>query len=122
MHDDKTKFLIEMTKLVQSSKIIIDRPKDSAHPRYPSYMYPLDYGYIEGTKSQDGDGIDVWCGSGDRKSISGILVIFDPIKKDSEIKVLLGCSEIESREALKCSQRGDMKAFMIKFDDKEITG
>lgn len=114
---DVSRFYSEITQLVQSSVIVIDRPKDSVHPRYPDYIYPLDYGYIKGTKSQDGGGIDVWCGSGNRKSVSGILVIFDPVKKDSEIKVLLGCDNKEKDQALLCSQRGRMTAFAIDFEE-----
>lgn len=95
------------------SEVSIDRPKGSKHPRFPEYIYPLDYGYLEGTESQDGDGIDVWLGSGDRNRISGILVIVDPIKRDSEIKVLLGCDENEMELANKSSNRGDMKSFII---------
>lgn len=105
-----------LESLVKNAEVVIDRPKNSTHPRYPSYIYPLDYGYIVGTQAQDGGGIDVWCGSGDRKSISGVLVIFDPIKKDSEIKILLGCDNNESEQALACSQRGDMVAFKIDFE------
>lgn len=115
--EDKLKFKSELEKLLSSNKVIIDRPKGSAHPRYPEYIYPLDYGYIEGTKSQDGGGIDVWCGFGDRKEVSGVLVIFDPVKKDSEIKVLVGCNEEESKTALKCSNRGKMVAIIIIFNE-----
>lgn len=117
--EDKLKFKSELEKLLLSSRVIIDRPKGSAHLRYPEYIYPLDYGYIEGTKSQDGGGIDVWCGSGNRKEVSGVLVIFDPVKKDSEIKVLVGCNEEESRTALECSNRGEMVAITIKLKEEK---
>ena len=33
--------------LVAQSRIVIDRPKGSAHPRYPDFLYPVDYGYLE---------------------------------------------------------------------------
>lgn len=115
--EERLKFKHSLGALIADSEIVIDRKKGSAHPRYPEYIYPLDYGYIEGTKSQDGGGIDVWCGSGNRKEVSGFLVIFDPIKKDSEIKVLVGCNEEESRMALECSNRGEMVAIMIKFNE-----
>ena len=37
-------------KLVDDSKIIIDRPKGSHHPKFPDApAYPLDYGYIKNT-------------------------------------------------------------------------
>ena len=38
-----------MDRLVSSSTITIDRPKGSGHPRYPGFVYGLDYGYLEGT-------------------------------------------------------------------------
>ena len=49
--------------LVAQSKIIIDRPKGSAHPRYADFVYPLDYGYLKNTAAMDGEGIDIWLGS-----------------------------------------------------------
>lgn len=83
--------------LATNGKIVIDRPKGSAHPRYPSVIYPLDYGYISGTKSSDGNEIDIWRGSLDPGIIVGIVLTVDMIKNDCEPKVLVGCtnSEIE---------------------------
>lgn len=81
-------------RLVEQSEIIIDRPKGSAHPRYPDYIYPLDYGYLKDTSSIDGGGIDVWVGSGERK-VDAIVCTVDLLKKDSEIKILIGCTEKE---------------------------
>ena len=49
-----------LDKLVAESKIVIDRPKGRHHPKYPAFVYPVDYGYLEGTSSMDGGGIDVW--------------------------------------------------------------
>ena len=49
-------------KLVVESKIVIDRPRNSRHPRYSDFIYPVDYGYLDGTTSADGGGIDVWYG------------------------------------------------------------
>lgn len=82
-----------MENLIISNKIIMDRPKSRPHPRYPKLIYPLDYGYIENTTASDGDGIDVWMGSLDQKTLTGILCTFDKIKHDAEIKLLLGCTK-----------------------------
>jgi inorganic pyrophosphatase len=103
--------------IVDVSTVKIDRPKGSVHPRFSNYIYPLDYGYLDGTQSQDGDGIDVWVGSGDKSIISGILVIVDAMKKDSEIKVLLGTDADEMNMALDKSNQGDMAAILIKNGD-----
>ncbi len=40
-------------KNVESSEIIIDRSKDSIHPRFKDIIYPVDYGYLKNTKSMD---------------------------------------------------------------------
>ena len=83
-----------MDELVNHSEIIIDRPKGTAHPKYQSFVYRVDYGYLKDTFSMDGAGIDVWVGS-DGKKIDAIMCIVDLLKKDSEIKILIGCTEEE---------------------------
>ncbi|MBQ8429809.1 MAG: inorganic pyrophosphatase [Clostridia bacterium] len=36
-------------------RVIVDRPLGSAHPKYQSLIYPLNYGYIEGVITGDGE-------------------------------------------------------------------
>ncbi len=36
-----------LDKLVQQSEIVIDRPKGTAHPKYPKFIYKVDYGYYQ---------------------------------------------------------------------------
>ena len=86
-------FLQEMERLVTTQRLILDRPKGQPHPRYPEMIYPLDYGYLENTHAGDGGGIDVWLGSLNSKTLTGILCTFDTLKQDAEIRLLLGCSE-----------------------------
>ena len=86
-----------LDRLVDESRLVIDRPRGSTHWRYPDYVYPLDYGYLEGTSSMDGDGIDVWIGTDSDRSVKGVICTVDLVKRDSEIKILLGCTEEEIR-------------------------
>ncbi len=81
--------------LVSSGRIVIDRPKGSVHPRFPNIKYEVDYGYIENTSSMDGGGIDVWLGSLAAKQVNAIICTVDLMKKDTEIKLLIGCTEEE---------------------------
>ena len=82
-----------LLELSVSTPITIDRPKGSPHPRYPALIYPLDYGFLEKTSAADGNGIDVWIGSGAEKTLTGILCTFDRLKRDAEIKLLIGCTK-----------------------------
>lgn len=105
-------FWSSIEKLTQTSKIVIDRPRGSAHPKYPDFIYPVDYGYLEGTASIDKGGIDIWQGTGNN-GIDGIICIIDNNKKDSEIKILLNCTEEEKEEILKVQNRGEMHAIFV---------
>jgi len=108
-------FWQSLDKLVSESKIIIDRPKGSRHPEYHECVYPLDYGYLEGTKSMDGGGIDVWKGTnGDL--IDAIICTVDLLKRDSEIKILIGCTEVEKQLAIPDNEY--MKGILIRRDTK----
>jgi len=91
---DKT-FWTHLDQLLQSAELVIDRPKGSAHPRYPDWIYPLDYGYLAGTTSGDGAGVDVWRGSGEEPCLDAVVCTVDLLKRDVEVKLLLGCSEAE---------------------------
>ena len=89
---NNSKFWNALDDLIANSEIIIDRPKGTAHPKYPNFIYKVDYGYLKDTSSMDGAGIDVWVGSGE-KQVDAIMCTVDLIKKDSEIKILIGCTE-----------------------------
>ncbi len=82
--------------LVSQSEIIIDRPKGTVHPKYPDFIYKVDYGYLKNTASMDGGGIDVWVGT-NGKQVDAIMCIVDLMKRDSEIKILIGCTEEEKK-------------------------
>ena len=110
-------FWSALDKLVTESKIVIDRPAGSHHPRYPHLVYPVDYGYLEGTSAIDGGGVDVWrgtCGA----SLDAIVCTVDLIKKDTEIKILIGTSEGEKRIILGFHNNSEyMKAIMVRRHD-----
>ncbi len=94
MHNFDESFWKAIDTLVSQSEIIIDRPKGSAHPKYPDFIYKVDYGYLKNTESMDGDGIDVWVGT-KGKEIDAVMCIVDLMKRDSEIKILIGCTQEE---------------------------
>lgn len=110
-NDDFWKALDE---LVNNSEIVIDRPKGSAHPKYPSSVYQVNYGYLKETSSMDGKGIDVWVGSGEKK-IDSIMCTVDLVKKDSEIKILIGCTDDEKAIVYKThNETPFMKGVLIR--------
>ena len=103
-----------LDELVSTSEIVINRPRGSAHPRFPDFIYKVDYGYLKDTASMDGAGIDVWVGSGEKK-VDAVMCIVDLMKRDSEIKILIGCTEAEKLEVYRTHNETQyMKGVLIR--------
>jgi inorganic pyrophosphatase len=90
---ERTDFWTSLQNLVATSRIVIDRPRGSRHPRYRDVEYPVDYGYLEGTSAGDGSGIDIFYGTSGGDAITGICCTIDALKRDAEVKVLYACTE-----------------------------
>lgn len=94
LNDFDQGFWLALDRLVTESELVIDRPKGSRHPKY-FHVYPVDYGYLKDTASMDGGGIDVWRGTNVNQKLDAIICTADLKKKDSEIKLLIGCTDEE---------------------------
>ncbi len=110
-------FWFKLDQLVAASNLKIDRPKGTSHPRYPSFIYPLDYGYLEDTRSGDKADIDVWIGSLSSKTVTALICSVDLEKRDTEIKILLGCTSQESRAILNIHNTGSQSAILLVRDE-----
>lgn len=93
-------FWVAVDQLVDGKTVIVDRPQGSAHPRFPSIIYPLDYGYLQATRGSDGEDVDIWLGSGKRQQVTAAVCTVDVRKGESEVKFLLGCSRQEMQTIL----------------------
>lgn len=107
-------FFSALDNLILENGITIERQKNSAHPRFPDFVYLLDYGYINGTKSQDGAGIDVFRGNDPEVGIVGIICTVDSLKKDSEIKVLYQCTEENIQTALGMMNKKYLRGILVR--------
>ena len=108
-------FWTAFDRLISDSRIIIDRPKGSAHPKYPACIYPVDYGFLANTASMDGSGIDLWLGSNATRTVEAIICTVDLLKRDSEVKLLVGCTDDEKQQILKFHNHAEsMKGILIE--------
>lgn len=114
MNNYDNSFWEALDSLVNDSEIVIDRPKGTQHPKYPDFIYKVDYGYLKNTSSMDNAGIDVWVGSAN-KQIDAIICTVDLMKRDSEIKILIGCTEEEKQLIYQThNETPYMKGIMIR--------
>jgi inorganic pyrophosphatase len=118
----KTGFWGFLDNLVKTHTLVIDRPRGSQHPHYTDLVYPLDYGYLEGTSAIDGGGIDVWVGTAKRDSLSNsvpkfipaLVITVDLHKNDAEIKILLDCSETDIQTILAWHNSKMIRAILVR--------
>jgi inorganic pyrophosphatase len=111
---DNGRFWQSLDQMIATGKLIVDRPEGSPHPRHPSFVYPLNYGYLEGTRSSDGDGIDVWIGSLPHRRVTAIICTVDLDQQDAELKLLLGCTSEEAHTALDIHNTGSQAGILIE--------
>lgn len=111
--DSSAGFWDYLDRLVDAHPLVIDRPRGSHHPRYPEIVYPLDYGFLEGTTSGDGSGIDAWLGASGKHELSSVILTVDLYKRDTELKLLLGCSEEEAQIILSFHNENGMRATLV---------
>jgi inorganic pyrophosphatase len=102
---EASNFWTDLDALVAGHGYVVERPMNSRHHRSPQSIYPLDYGYLEGTRTNDGAAVDVWFGSLDHRRIVGVVCTVDRVKNDVETKLLLGCSDADI-EAIRQFFRG----------------
>ena len=107
------RFWQQARELLASRELVIDRPKGSRHPRYPECVYPLDYGYLAGTRSNDGGGIDVWLGSQPDRRLTGVLCCCDTLKGDMEVKLVVGRTDREVEAVMVFSNTGYLSAVLL---------
>ncbi|WP_416327547.1 Inorganic pyrophosphatase [[Eubacterium] hominis] len=107
-------FWQKLDTLYLSGKLVVDQPKNSSHYKYSNLVYPVDYGYLSDTAGDGQSPIDVFKGSEKTNLVQAVAVSVDILKKDCEIKLLIGCTEDEIYEILEfLNQTEFQKAILV---------
>lgn len=62
----------------------------------------------------DGEGVDVWLGSRQEKTLDAVVCVVDLAKRETELKLLMGCTEEEKEAVYRFhNQTGQMKGLLI---------
>jgi len=84
-------------------------------------IYPLDYGYLEGTSGGDGNEVDVWLGSVVAGKLDAVVCTVDMLKRDVEIKLLVGCTPEEKATVCRFLNESEyMAAFLAGRADAPL--
>jgi inorganic pyrophosphatase len=107
-------FWNRLDHLVANSQVTVDRRRGSSHPCFPDFVYPYDYGYLQDTRSGDGEEIDVWIGSLSPRRVTSVICTVDVQKRNVEIKILLSCTEEETQAILRTHHSQGQAAILLR--------
>jgi inorganic pyrophosphatase len=93
-------------QLIDEPGIVIDRPREAAHPLYPDMIYPCDYGHLAGTVAADGDGIDVFVGPV-QTGLVGLIALTHRPSGIADPKLLMNLTEEDAEALIAFLDRGD---------------
>lgn len=80
--------------LIRLKGITIERAAGTTHPEYTDIVYPIDYGFVNGTDTVDGAEMDVFKGSANNGLVAAIFTE-DRRKGDLEAKLIVDCTPQE---------------------------
>lgn len=113
-------FWQKIDTLFYSSHMEVVSKKGATHQRYKNLVYPLDYGYLTDTLSESGHGIAVFLGTSGVESVSTMVIAADILKKDVEIKLLVGCTPEEELAVLEFLNQTDFQKTILVRRGKSI--
>ena len=106
-------FWQKLDTLYLSSELVINRPKNSVHPQYSNLVYPVDYGYLNANNFDGEEVIDVFKGTGDDLGVQAVVICADILKKDLDVKLLVGCTDEEENSILLFLNQTDFQKTII---------
>ncbi len=113
-------FWQKIDTLYFSNRLVIAREKGSNHPKYHNLIYPVDYGYLEDTQIEQSEGIAVYKGSGSDYMVTTLVVAADILKKEIDVKLLVGCSPAEEEEILRFLNQTDFQKSVLVRRSSDI--
>lgn len=103
--------------LGKTVKVTMDRPLGSKHPNY-DLIYPINYGYIEGTISGDGEEIDAYV-LGEFEPLSeyvGMVIAVIQRRNDNEDKLVVA----KNMNSYSNEQIQALTEFQERFYESEV--
>ncbi len=113
-------FWQKIDTLYFSNQLVIARAKGTTHPKYHNLVYPVDYGYLEDTQNISGEGIAVYKGTMSDYMVTTLVIAADILKKEIDVKLLVGCSPQEEEEILRFLNQTDFQKSVLIRRNSDI--
>lgn len=88
-------FWQKLDTLLMSNEIKIKHRKGERHPQFHGIVYPIDFGFLEGTNGANNSEIGIYVGSKPSTLVQAMVVGCDILSKTVEVVLVVGCSDEE---------------------------
>ncbi len=112
-YENNAYFWQKVDTLFLSSKLEITRRKGQVHPDFQNLIYPVNYGHLEDTSSASPEGVSAYVGSAAHSIVTALIVSADILKKDLDVKMLIGCTDEEIEEVLRFLNQTDFQKTVL---------
>lgn len=112
-------FWQKVDTLLLSSSIQVKCKKGTNHMKYPTMVYPLDFGFIMESEHKDVGAISFYKGE-HGEACDVLIVAVDILSKEIDVKLLLGCDETEEEDVLRFLNHTDFQKTIIVRRGEEI--
>ena len=68
-YENNAYFWLKVDTLFLSSTLTISRHKGETHPNFKNLVYPVEYGHLTDTASDNGEGVSVYVHSGPQQTV-----------------------------------------------------
>jgi len=102
----------DIKKLIgKEIEVVIDRKLGSKHPKW-GFIYPINYGYVQGIKAPDGDDLDAY-----------VLDVFKPVEKFKGVCIAIIHREDDNDDKLVVVPKGkdltdEAILALVKFQER----
>ncbi len=110
-------FWQKIDTIFSSNRLIITKQKGESHSIYKNLKYPVEYGSLDDTLPEE-SGISVFRGSNKAHAVDAVVIAADILKKDIEVKLLIGCTPEEEISILQfMNQTEFQKGILVRRGD-----
>ena len=113
-------FWQKLDTLLLSSHFELTQVAGSKHPQYANLIYPVDYGILKDTQTQDHPGISMYKGSITSHKVNAVIIAADILNKDVQIKFLVGCTAEQEENILRFLNQTDYQKTVLIRRSTEV--
>lgn len=112
-------FWQKIDTLCLSSDLVLVAKRGDKHRDFPHLIFPLDYGYLKALDSDNIPNYRVFKGhSGDKAS--AVIVCADILYKSIDVRLLIGCNEVEEEAVLRFLNETEFQKTIIVHRGNQI--